>query len=624
MKHFPLTAAFFLAFPAIALYGQTGIPDSVTIAGGPCVNSPLTITTPVPATQITWMLNGASPVATETAMQTAIGTVAGGNGQGNAANQLYEPDRLFVTADGTVYIPDRLNCRVQKWAPGATEGVTVAGGNGCGYASNQLAQPTSVTVDAQGNVYVADQYISAVIKWAPGATSGIQVAPGLEEPTDLFMDNQGSLYVSNQDGECVFKYAPDFSSYTVVAGAPNQGGNLPDLLSSPTGIYVDSAGNLYVADTENSRIMKWAPGATQGVVVAGGNGNGSQSNQLNYPLDVVTDCAGNLYVSDMGNNRVQFFQSGQTSGTTIAGDGAGGVSLNEPASVYLDGNGSVYISDAGDNRILQYSFTIDRSYIAKTGGIYTAVVNTGCGLITSNADTIANDGPPPLAADTALCPGGSLELEPGSGYQSYLWQDGSTDPVYTVTAPGTYMVTVTGVCGGPYSDTVIVTMDNPPGGFLPVDTSFCSYETLTLKPNVGFSKYLWSDGSTGPTLAVSQPGLYWLQGTDKKGCVVTDSVSAGIEACPAEGVYVPNAFTPNGDGRNDVFRPLVFGTVTNYLFAVYNRYGQLVFSSREPGAGWDGRVGGVLADPNVFVWYCSFEMAGKKTQVEKGTVLLVR
>jgi streptogramin lyase len=226
-------------------------------------------------------------------------------------------------------------------------------------------------VDAQGNVYVADQYISAVIKWAPGATSGIQVAPGLEEPTDLFMDNQGSLYVSNQDGECVFKYAPDFSSYTVVAGAPNQGGNLPDLLSSPTGIYVDSAGNLYVADTENSRIMKWAPGATQGVVVAGGNGNGSQSNQLNYPLDVVTDCAGNLYVSDMGNNRVQFFQSGQTSGTTIAGDGAGGVSLNEPASVYLDGNGSVYISDAGDNRILQYSFTIDRSYIAKTGGIYT-------------------------------------------------------------------------------------------------------------------------------------------------------------------------------------------------------------------------------------------------------------
>jgi gliding motility-associated-like protein len=627
MKYYPLTYALLLGFLPLALLAQSGIPTSVTIAGGPCVNNPLSITTPVPATGITWMLNGSTAVSTQTASKTATTTVAGGNGAGAAANQLSSPDRIFAAADGTVYIPDRNNCRVQKWAPGATSGVTVAGGNGCGFAADQLSQPTAVTVDAQGNVYVTDQYSNSVQKWAPGATSGIKVADqniGLDDPTDLFMDAQGSLYVSNQNGECVYKFSPDFSSHTVVAGIENNAGNGLNQLSSPTGIYVDADGNVYVCDTDNNRVMKWAPGAAAGVVMAGGNGNGDAANQLTNPLDVCVDCQGNLYISDTYNNRIQLWTAGATSGTTIMGSGSGEGEVSMPFSVYLDGNGFVYISDGNNNRIEQYGSTIDRSYTPKTGGVYTAIVNTGCGMLTSNGITISSEGPPELPADSAICPGGQVQLNAGSGYSSYQWQDGTTDSVYTVTGPGTYTVTVTSVCGGPYKATVNVSQDKLPSGFLPADTAYCSYDTLLLRPNVDFRAYLWSDGSTGPMLAVSQPGLYSLQGTDVNGCVVTQQVLVSSKACPARGVYVPTAFTPNGDGRNDVFRPQVFGTVSNYSFAVYTRYGQLVFSSKEPGAGWDGKVGGSWPGSAVFVWYCSFQLAGKAPQLEKGTVVLVR
>jgi len=331
-----------------------------------------------------------------------------------------------------------------------------------------------------------------------------------------------------------------------------------------------------------------------------------------------------MYIADCDNNRIQLWAPGASSGTTIVGSGSDVGQVSAPASVYLDGDGRVYISDAGNDRIQQYGFVISRSDTPITPGIYTAVVNTGCGIIASNSITIYGSAPPSLPADTLLCPQSEVQLNTHSAYTSYLWQDGSTDSVFTVTAPGTYSVKVTSMCGGPFSAQTIVSLDQTPADFLPVDTEVCSYGGLLLKPTTDFTTYLWSDGSTGPTITINQPGLYWLEGTDKGGCSATDSVSVSSKACPPVGVYVPSAFTPNGDGRNDVFRPEIFGVVSSYSFSVYDRYGQLVFSSKEPGVGWDGKVGGAQPNSNVFVWYCMFQLAGQQMKMEKGTVVLVR
>lgn len=131
-------------------------------------------------------------------------TVAGGNGQGSAANQLYAPNAVCFDAAGNMYVTDLYNNRIQKFPAGstsATNGVTVAGGNGAGNAANQLNQPLSTYIDAAGYLYVADYYNSRVQKFAPGSTSasnGITVA-GTGHPlggvADVYADNAGDIFV---------------------------------------------------------------------------------------------------------------------------------------------------------------------------------------------------------------------------------------------------------------------------------------------------------------------------------------------------------------------------------------------------------------------------------------------
>jgi DNA-binding beta-propeller fold protein YncE len=73
-------------------------------------------------------------------------------------------------------------------------------------------------------------------------------------------------------------------------------------------MIVDHLGNVYVADTNNHRIMRWSKGSKEGQIIVGGNGSGQQSNQLNYPTGLSFDRLGNLYVADLSNNRVQKFE----------------------------------------------------------------------------------------------------------------------------------------------------------------------------------------------------------------------------------------------------------------------------------------------------------------------------
>ena len=81
------------------------------------------------------------------------------------------PVAVYVDGSGNVYVADYDNNRIQKWTPGATNGITVAGGNGAGSGADQLNLPNSVYVDGSGNVYVTDEQNHRVQKWAPGATT---------------------------------------------------------------------------------------------------------------------------------------------------------------------------------------------------------------------------------------------------------------------------------------------------------------------------------------------------------------------------------------------------------------------------------------------------------------------
>ncbi|CAF4934450.1 unnamed protein product [Rotaria socialis] len=126
-------------------------------------------------------------------------TIAGGNGGGNATNQLNLPHGIFVDDDQTVVIADYYNHRIMQWKNGdTTNGQVVAGGNGF----SQLNEPTYLFVDRQQTVYISDNYNHRVMKWVEGAKEGIVVAGGqgkgtaltqLSHPNGIFVDTLGTL-----------------------------------------------------------------------------------------------------------------------------------------------------------------------------------------------------------------------------------------------------------------------------------------------------------------------------------------------------------------------------------------------------------------------------------------------
>jgi gliding motility-associated-like protein len=111
--------------------------------------------------------------------------------------------------------------------------------------------------------------------------------------------------------------------------------------------------------------------------------------------------------------------------------------------------------------------------------------------------------------------------------------------------------------------------------------------------------------------------------SDKNNCTDRDTLVVTQKDC-LEGLYVPSAFSPNGDGINEVFKPILLGDIQSFSFQIFNRWGQLVFKTSQPGAGWDGRVGANKQDNNMFVWSCIYQLYGQPVQKRRGTVMLVR
>lgn len=246
-------------------------------------------------------------------------TVAGGKGQGSNADQLNYPQDVFIDKSGNLYIADAGNHRIQKWIPGATAGTTVAGtGPGGGSAANQLNAPSGVYVDADGFIYIADKYNYRIQRWAPGAATGVTIAGGtpgtgpdqFSLPIDVYLDSDKNLYVADAESDGtnhrVQKWMKGASNGATVAGG-NGNGDAANQLNYITAIFLDGGGNLYVADAGNRRVSKWAPGAAFGTTVAGGYGNGQNLQQLHYVTGVCTNAADNVYAMDGGTYAVKKF-----------------------------------------------------------------------------------------------------------------------------------------------------------------------------------------------------------------------------------------------------------------------------------------------------------------------------
>lgn len=598
---------------------------------------------------------------------TAGVTIAGGNGIGSASNQFYRPTSVSIDSKGNIYVTDQYNSRIQKWAPGATSGVTVA---------QNLSLPTGIFIDAQDNIYVSEQNDAKVTKWVPGATTGIVVAGGhgygsasnqLSTPTGIYVDEAGNVYICDTDNNRIQKWAPGASTGTTVAGT-GVFGSAANQLANPLGVFVDKGGVIYVSDYNNYRVQQWKPGATSGITVAGGNGAGTGTNQLRQPAGIFMDASCNLYVSDVSNHRVlkyivhgtgsytttapgTYTASIQTSsGTTVVSNSIiisaskqPSISIATNATTICPGSSSTFTATAtngGNNPVYQWkknginTGTNSATYIDNglVDGDKISCVVTSNEVCLSSPTATSNEvvmivqktvQPVQLGPDIALCEQRPVTLQAGNNYADYKWQDGSTEAVFNVTKAGTYYVTVQGKCGGSTSDTIIVAYYQPPHDFLEDRARFCTGDSVELKPSAIYKQYLWSTNAGTESIEVKTAGEYWLQVTDENNCVGKDVITVYKEDCMKR-FYMPNSFTPNGDGKNDDAKPLFYDDISSLTFTIYNRWGEIVFQTKERNRGWDGRWNAVLQPSNTFIWVCTYQFRGESKKTEAGVITLIR
>ena len=246
----------------------------------------------------------------------------------------------------------------------------------------------------------------------------------------------------------------------------------------------------------------------------------------------------------------------------------------------------------------------------------------------------ANAGP-----DPEICPGFSAQLNAAGG-SSYVWSPVTflnnrfiPNPLSVKPAASIrYIVTVTDTLGCPKAvkDTVfVIVYPKVVPVVVPRDTSVVDGEPLFLSASGGVS-YLWTPGTwlNNPNIRnpVSLPQndiTYSVLITSANGCQAADIVNIRLYKVDPD-MYVPTAFSPNGDGKNDVLRPILLGMKDLNYFKVFNRFGQMVFSTTEKGRGWDGRFNGKGQDPATFVWMAEGVTYKGQTRKKKGYAVLIR
>jgi gliding motility-associated-like protein len=253
--------------------------------------------------------------------------------------------------------------------------------------------------------------------------------------------------------------------------------------------------------------------------------------------------------------------------------------------------------------------------------------NLPCTVPATSANTITMTVTPRpvvnFSKDTTLCNGQSLLLNVSNGNATYLWQNGSTNPLYKIDSAGAYSVKIE-ENGCDTSGRIVVSYSQKPEISITKDTTLCVGDKLILDASSPNSTYLWQDGSTDAQLVVRTAGLYIVSVSNYCGTKV-DSATVVFESCGSCKVYVPLAFSPNHDGKNDLLAPKYQCDLSEYQFKVYGRWGQLLFSSQNTGIGWDGTWRGQPQPPGTYVWELSYRdrLAGNVVY-KNGTVVLIR
>lgn len=256
-----------------------------------------------------------------------------------------------------------------------------------------------------------------------------------------------------------------------------------------------------------------------------------------------------------------------------------------------------------------------------TAGEYTVTVESDNCTIHDTIRVQVHNPQVQLPADTALCKGGSAIISVPDTFDLYDWNNADNGPSLAVNGAGSYWLR-TSKYGCISADTIKITIKDPHFD-LGKNLQLCNGEKAELNVvTLSGSLYEWQDASSSEKYIVQQPGLYWVKVTNECG-VFTDSIDAEFENCDCN-LFVPSAFTPNGDGLNDGITALIDCNIADYALRIVNRFGEIVFESREPRQRWDGTYKGFRCDLGTYYFYLKVTGPRNKVFSNKGDITLIR
>jgi|GEM_PF-3140181 len=583
------------------------------------------------------------------------------------------PSDAITDAAGNIYVADGYSCSIRKIASDGTV-TTFAGGSGCGYADGNATTAkfkvlNGITIDPSGNLYVIDEN-DRVRKIAPDGTvttiagngqnqtvDGLGTAASFQDPKGITIDAAGNLYITQGD-YLIRKVTPGGMVTTITAPSS------VSKLNNPVGVTTDPLGNLYITDY-TSAIKKIAPDGTI-TIIAGHDGSGftdgiGAAASFNQPKGITRDNLGNLYITDSKNNAIRKIDpSGKVItlvlSTTNPNDKA---TLNNPIGIKLDPFGNLIVVDTDNERIVRITPSGQLTTIAGNGIVGNNNGNTNTPAMLGGTVSIdvpvtvlssINSTSPQagitstissVPADATVCAGKSIDftatIPNGTSVNSYQWQ---VNGVSVGTNQSTFssnnlqnddvvtcITTNNASCTVPQTSLPIQVHINPaPGIVFDQNPTIKLGESVTLNPQLSgdIVSLSWSPSfglnSTTTPYPLAFPGVtttYYLTATSSLNCQTIVPVTVTV----ISPIHIPNTFTPNGDGFNDVWKIDDLVNYPNCTVNIFNRYGQALFHTNGYGTPWDGTYHGSQVPPGTYYYIIDLKNGSKPLS---GWVAIIR
>jgi sugar lactone lactonase YvrE len=435
----------------------------------------------------------------------STGTFSGDGGAATNAGLNY-PDGVTIDTQGNVFISDAANYRVRKVGINgilttiAGNGIQGSGGNGGAATSANLSVPIGLASDANENLYIAEAQNGWVRKVDTNGIITTLTNSSYGSCFDVAVDNIGNIFACyrtiNGNSGIIVKFNTNGASKIVAGGGTNYNDYAMQAtnagLYTPEGVAVDTLGNIFIAESQGSRIRKVD---SNGIIttiagvfdIQGHSGDyGAATNAtLNFPNHVAIDQNGNIFISDGDNNCIRMIDTNGIITTVTGYFSDGPTSFQTPRAVACDAVGNLFVADSLNERIRKVALaglpTLSINDVTtNNAGNYSVIITGTSGSVTSSVVSLVVTGIPPSVAiqptNQSFTVGANVSFTASAtGTPSFFYQwkfngtniNGATDSTLSLnnvfpTNAGAYTVAVTNAWGGVVSDAATLSVFSIP------------------------------------------------------------------------------------------------------------------------------------------------------------------